>query len=149
MKNIKPRGEFLREEWSDKEIEHTLPKDSLKKSLDKLRDVANTPESEYDEGMITVKKAREIAFDAYRQGVSDAKSYNVVDVLGRFDKWWDSQHLNENMIPRPCPKTKCLECGEEVCDSINYKIGHLYNKHNCKPSVNDYKAKAMLKRYFI
>ena len=55
---------------------------------------------------------------------------------------------NENMIPRPCPKTKCLECGEEVCDSINFKVGHLYNKHNCKPSVGDYKAKNMMKKYF-
>lgn len=59
------------------------------------------------------------------------------------------EFLVENIIPKqPCPKVKCNECGEEVCDSLNYKIGHLYYKHNCKPSVNDYKAKRMLVQYF-
>lgn len=55
---------------------------------------------------------------------------------------------NENILPKPYKKVKCQECGEEVCDNLNYKIGHLYNKHNCKPSVDDYKAKKMLKQYF-
>jgi len=57
-------------------------------------------------------------------------------------------NVNENILPRPHKKVKCAECGEEVCDNINYKIGHLYNKHNCKPSVGDYKAKRMLVQYF-
>lgn len=54
----------------------------------------------------------------------------------------------ENILPKSYPKVKCLECGEHVCDNLNYKIGHLYNKHNCKPSVGDYKAKKMLNTYF-
>lgn len=58
------------------------------------------------------------------------------------------QFIKENILPRPYKKIKCLECGEDVCDNINYKIGHLYNKHNCKPSVDDYKAKSMLNKYF-
>jgi len=57
-------------------------------------------------------------------------------------------YVKENILPRPYKKIKCLECGEEVCDNLNYKIGHLYNKHFCKPSVGDYKAKRMLKQYF-
>jgi hypothetical protein len=56
--------------------------------------------------------------------------------------------FNENILPRAYKKVKCAECGEDVCDNINYKIGHLYNKHNCKPSIDDYKAKRMLKQYF-
>ena len=56
--------------------------------------------------------------------------------------------INENILPKPYKKIKCLECGESVCDNLNYKIAHLYNKHNCKPSLNDYKAKNMLKQYF-
>jgi hypothetical protein len=59
-----------------------------------------------------------------------------------------SSKTNENILPKPYKKVKCAECGEDVCDNINYKIGHLYNKHNCKPSVDDYKAKKMLKQYF-
>lgn len=59
------------------------------------------------------------------------------------------EFLKENMIPKqPAKKVKCAECGEEVCDKLDFKIGHLYNKHNCKPSVNDYKAKRMLIQYF-
>jgi hypothetical protein len=58
------------------------------------------------------------------------------------------EFIRENILPRPYKKVKCAECGEEVCDNLNYKIGHLYNKHNCKPSVGDYKAKRMLKEYF-
>lgn len=56
--------------------------------------------------------------------------------------------INENILPKPYKKIKCLECGEYVCDNMNYKIGHLYNKHNCKPSIGDYKAKSMMKKYF-
>lgn len=59
-----------------------------------------------------------------------------------------NQPVKENLLPKPYKKVKCLECGEEVCDNLNYKIGHLYNKHNCKPSVGDYKAKKMMKEYF-
>ena len=59
------------------------------------------------------------------------------------------QKMEENVLPRPYPKVRCLECGQEVCDNINYKIGHLYNKHNCKPSVDDVIARKMLKQYFI
>jgi hypothetical protein len=59
-----------------------------------------------------------------------------------------NKKTNENILPKPYKKVKCLECGTEVCDNVNYKIGHLYNKHNCKPSVGDYKAKRMLKQYF-
>lgn len=33
--------------------------------------------------------------------------------------------MHENMLPKPYKKVKCAECGEEVCDNINYKIGHL------------------------
>ena len=30
--------------------------------------------------------------------------------------------LKENMLPKqPCPKVKCAECGEEVCDNIYKK----------------------------
>lgn len=58
------------------------------------------------------------------------------------------QFIKENIIPKQYKKIKCLECGEEVCDNIDYKIAHLYNKHNCKPSVDDYKAKKMLNQYF-
>lgn len=61
----------------------------------------------------------------------------------------ENRKTNENIIPKnPCPKVKCAECGQEVCDKIGSKIGHLYLKHNCKPSVGDYKAKKMLKEYF-
>jgi hypothetical protein len=67
------------------------------------------------------------------------------NIIHDHDKTWKA---NENILPKPYKKVKCLECGEEVCDNINYKIGHLYNKHNCKPSVGDYKAKRMLKQYF-
>lgn len=58
------------------------------------------------------------------------------------------RYVKENILPKPYKTVKCLECGEEVCDNLNYKIGHLYNKHNCKPSVGDYKAKQMLTKYF-
>jgi len=56
--------------------------------------------------------------------------------------------MHENMLPKPYKKVKCAECGEEVCDNINFKIGHLYNRHNCKPSVGDYKARRMMVQYF-
>lgn len=71
-------------------------------------------------------------------------------ILAMLDVDWQvtNSSIKENLLPKPYKKVKCLECGEEVCDNINYKIGHLYNKHNCKPSVGDYKAKQMLKEYF-
>ena len=56
--------------------------------------------------------------------------------------------INENILPRPYKKVKCLECGEITNSDLNSKFAHLYNKHNCKPSVDDFKAKEMLKKYF-
>ncbi len=56
--------------------------------------------------------------------------------------------LSENILPKPYKEIKCLECGEITNSDLNSKFAHLYNKHNCKPSVDDYKAKEMLKKYF-
>jgi len=56
--------------------------------------------------------------------------------------------LDENKLPRPCPKIKCLECGEEVCDSLRSKIWHLENKHYLKLGEGDYMSNKTVKKYF-
>ena len=58
------------------------------------------------------------------------------------------ENFNENMLPKSFPKTKCLECGEEVCDTINQKIWHLYNKHFKKSTVGEWEEQELLKKYF-
>lgn len=76
---------------------------------------------------------------------------DVIDLYHNIEKRLQKSRVTgifENILPKSYPKVKCLECGESVCDNLNYKIGHLYNKHNCKPSVGDYKAKKMLIQYF-
>jgi hypothetical protein len=101
-----------------------------------------------NEEFVFAKKSKEPKIE-YRK---DGRRYFKKNPGGKWaeisQKEYDN-NVNENMLPRPYKKIKCLECGEEVCDNINYKIGHLYNRHNCKPSVGDYKAKVMLKKYFI
>lgn len=127
MRNIKHRLDYIREEIDD----YSDVDDWLKKSEWKPLK---------HEKQIPISKVEKLCFDAFKAGVKGNYS---------FKNWWIEQKLNENILPKPYKKVKCLECGEEVCDNLNYKIGHLYNKHNCKPSVDDYKAKIMLKKYFI
>ncbi len=105
--------------------------------------------------MISMTDAMEIAWEAWKErdsqiAESEGTVFDYTSSRADFDIWWNEKYkTNENMIPKqPCPKVKCNECGEEVCDNINFKIGHLYNKHNCKPSVGDYKAKRMMVQYF-
>lgn len=113
------------------------------------------------------EKAKELCRRAYKAGernISYIEGLEPEEMQGYddgFEGWWEEQtwdldnltdnyhyKTNENVLPKPYKTTKCLECGETVCDDLNKKIGHLYNKHNCKPSVGDYKAKIMLKEYF-
>jgi len=56
--------------------------------------------------------------------------------------------IKENILPRPYPKTKCLECGEEVCDSLRSKIWHLENKHYLKLTKGDYVSEKTIRKYF-
>jgi hypothetical protein len=100
------------------------------------------PQKKWNEKM-TEADLETICRKAYRAGAKNIGFTVFWNNLGFPDDF-----VKENMLPKPYKKVKCLECGEEVCDNVNYKIGHLYNKHNCKPSVGDYKAKKMLKQYF-
>jgi hypothetical protein len=127
MRNIKNRLDYIREEIED----YSDVDDWLKKSeWSPLK----------QEKQMSISKVKKLCYEAFVTGTKG-------DVT--FKDWWKDQRLNENMLPKqPCKKVKCLECGESVCDNLSYKIGHLYNKHNCKPSVDDYKAKIMLKKYF-
>lgn len=105
--------------------------------------------------MSEVKKiAWESWYEVYRRWGIDEYSTQESDkdrerIRKEFEDWWSKQRVNENVLPRPYPKTKCLECGESIDNDLKSKIGHLFNKHNCKPSINDYKAKKMLKEYFF
>lgn len=105
---------------------------------------------------VNEKSVNSFSKEDLQKAFEDGKKYGLYQMpksagepYGNFDIWFNKTYgTNENMLPKPCPKIKCLECGEEVCDTMNQKIWHLYNKHNCKPSVDDYKAKKMLKQYF-
>jgi len=123
MKNLKSRKIYFKEAVDDSDL---IP---IKGEWEPLKKENRFLLSE-------VKELCKLAFEAGEKGFLI------------FEQWWNDQHINENILPRPFKKVKCLECGEEVCDNMNYKIGHLYNKHNCKPSLNDYKAIDMMKKYF-
>ena len=142
MKNLRTIDEFLKEEFN--------PNQEINKEKDawmlyhKRRNIERLKNIGYKEEELNNKSVDEVSALVKRHEqngrlAKDNRSQNKPYAQGE---------LKENILPRQCPKTRCLECGEEVCDSTNYKIGHLYNKHNCKPSVGDYKAKAMLKKYF-
>lgn len=124
MKNLKHREIFIKENITDDD--------------DWTPNVGNWEPLKHEKkiSLSEVKEMCRLSFYAGKKGGQD------------FEYWWINKELNENILPRPYPKTKCLECGEEVCDNIKYKIGHLYNKHNCKPSVDDYKAMEMMGKYF-
>ena len=100
------------------------------------------------EKRIPLSEVKEIAYSVWKHLKKQSVDTPEKLIRKSFEIWWENQYLNENILPRPYKKIKCLECGEEVCDNMNYKIGHLYNKHNCKPSLNDYKAIKMMKSYF-
>jgi len=58
------------------------------------------------------------------------------------------ENFNENLLPKSFKKIKCLECGEKVCDTINQKLWHLYNKHFKKSTVDEWEEQELLKKYF-
>jgi hypothetical protein len=43
----------------------------------------------------------------------------------------------ENSVPKPQPTVKCTNCGVNVTDCESDMEGHLYSKHNFKPTVDD------------
>jgi hypothetical protein len=45
--------------------------------------------------------------------------------------------IDENLVPKQKPQVKCNECDMLVIDDDLEKIGHLYSKHNFKPTVDD------------
>jgi hypothetical protein len=127
MRNLKHRLDYIREELKDyKDVDDWLKKSEWKPLKHEKR--------------IPLSQVEKLCYDAFVIGSKGDMSFKT---------WWSDQKLNENMLPKqPIKKVKCLECGESVCDNLGYKIGHLYNRHNCKPSVDDYIAKNMLKKYF-
>jgi len=145
MKNVKSRDKFIVEGIGDMNAddEHVIG----------WRDHGASKDA-YKNRLIPMSEAKKIAWEAWKERdtqitESEGGDFDYKSSKADFNIWWEGKYkTNENVLPRPCPKTKCLECGEEVCDSINFKVGHLYNKHNCKPSVGDYKAKNMMKKYF-
>lgn len=145
MNNLKKRDQYIQEElkpWSDKP-----DAEDMKRNIKPKFTFAGSE-------MISMTKAMEIAWEAWKErdtqiAESEGTEFDYKSSRADFDIWWDGKYkTNENILPKPYKKVKCDECGEEVCDNINYKIGHLYNRHNCKPSVGDYKAKRMMKKYF-
>jgi len=164
MKNVKSRDEFINEEltpWKDhdnslRNSNKTPIEDFMKKYPVGTTFKTKAPNGEYTRKVTgyNPKDENDIICDMYdpngKLWKKDARSHHgvMLQSISKGDTKVLPQTANENMLPRPYKKIKCLECGEEVCDSINYKIGHLYNKHNCKPSVGDYKAKSMMKKYF-
>ena len=123
MNNLKNRENFLHEK---------IEEDDWKPNVGKWEPLRH-------DKRITLLEAKELCRTSFYAGKKGGQD---------FEYWWGKQNLNENILPRPYKKIKCLECGEEVCDNMSYKIAHLYNKHFCKPSVNNYKAMNMMKKYF-
>ncbi len=56
------------------------------------------------------------------------------------------EDVNENSVPKPLPQVKCDICEINVNDNREDKIGHLYSKHNFKPSAD--KIEKWLLEYF-
>jgi len=68
------------------------------------------------------------------------------DVIDEDLQWIDE--LDENFVPKSLPKVECSDCGVEVEDNRNDKIGHLYSKHNFKPTVDEEDINTWLLEYF-
>jgi hypothetical protein len=158
MKNVKSRKDFYNEAVGD-DYHFTDRQDTERASMDfvakKFRD---RYQKQFDETKRYSKEDLQKAFEAGGKIIGAVSDEVATREFGAFDfdSWFKLTYdhvpqfhgMRENVLPRPYKKVKCLECGEEVCDNINYKVGHLYNRHNCKPSVDDYKAKSMMKKYF-
>lgn len=57
--------------------------------------------------------------------------------------------LNENILPKPIKKIRCLECGEIIDDIWKDKVAHVQNKHFVKPSINDDLIRKVISTCFI
>ena len=68
------------------------------------------------------------------------------DVIDEDLQWIDE--LDENFVPKSLPKVECSDCGVQVEDNRNDKIGHLYSKHNFKPTVDEEDINTWLLEYF-
>lgn len=152
MNNLKKRDQYIQEElksWNRETSENHLEPMDISKAAEKYTSKVlgykkqSTPSKEWD----WIEQAFIDGFN-YKKGVTPMVDEFDSGEGGGWVSKWNKTPIKENILPRPYPKVKCAECGEEVCDNINYKIGHLYNKHNCKPSVGDYKAKRMLVQCF-
>lgn len=71
------------------------------------------------------------------------KSHTIDEDL---EKENDDDDINENSVPKPSPQVKCDICEIKVNDNREDKIGHLYSKHNFKPSAD--KIEKWLLEYF-
>lgn len=142
MNNLKKREQFL------KEIDVPTTHQGYSGNFEDWRNENINKEDYIDEEFVFSKKSKEPKIEYRKDGRRHFKRNPSGGKWVEISKKEYDNNVNENMLPKPYKKVKCAECGEEVCDNLNYKIGHLYNKHNCKPSVNDYKAKRMLVQYF-
>ena len=155
MNNLKKRDTYIQEAFR-------------KDHLNNYKDVELDAErlNQLDKGeMVPLSVVKGMAWASFKKrdkdwAESEGGDHNEVACKKEFETWWKEEAIAymsfkfgvepvyENMLPRPYKTVKCGECGETVCDDQNKKIGHVYNKHNCKPSVDDYKAKSMVKKFF-
>ena len=156
MNNLKKRDQYIQE---------TFRKDHLNNYKDVELDAERL--NQLDKGeMVPLSVVKGMAWASWmkvcKKWAEDEGWKNEDDnrIKEEFETWWKEEGIAymsfkygvkpvyENILPRPCSKIKCLECGELIDDNLKSKIEHLYNMHNCKPSVDDYKAKKMLTQYF-